>query len=83
MAALLPGPNSPSAESQDEWASMIVTVNGESRDVPANSTVGTLAPNKRGVAVAVNREIVPRSRWGESRLTEGDRVEILEAAQGG
>ncbi len=62
---------------------MIVTVNGESRDVPANCTVGALAPNKRGVAVAVNREIVPRSRWGESRLTEGDRVEILEAAQGG
>ena len=62
---------------------MIVTVNGESRDVPANCTVSTLAPNQRGVAVAVNREIVPRSRWGESRLAEGDRVEILEAAQGG
>ena len=62
---------------------MIVTVNGESRDVPANCTVGTLAPNQRGVAVAVNREIVPRSRWAQALLAEGDRVEILEAAQGG
>ncbi len=62
---------------------MIVVVNGETLDVPADSTVGTLAPNQRGVAVAVNREIVPRSRWSEAPLAEGDRVEILEAAQGG
>lgn len=62
---------------------MIVVVNGETLDVPANSTVGTLAPDQRGVAVAVNREIVPRSRWSEAQLAEGDRVEILEAAQGG
>ena len=62
---------------------MIVVVNGEARNVPANCTVGTLAPNQRGFAVAVNREIVPRSRWGDALLAEGDRVEILEAAQGG
>ena len=62
---------------------MIVIVNGETRDVPADCTVGTLAPNQRGVAVAVNREIVPRSRWGEAHLVEGDRIEILEAAKGG
>ncbi len=62
---------------------MIVVVNGEALDVPADSTVGTLAPNQRGVAVAVNREIVPRSRWSEAPLADGDRVEILEAAQGG
>lgn len=62
---------------------MIIVVNGEDRDVPANCTVGALAPNQRGVAVAVNREIVPRSRWGQAHLAEGDRVEILEAAKGG
>ena len=62
---------------------MNIVVNGEARDVPANCTVGTLAPNQRGVAVAVNREIVPRSRWSQAHLAEGDRVEILEAAQGG
>ncbi len=62
---------------------MVVIVNGESREVATDCTVSTLAPNQRGVAVAVNREIVPRSRWGVAQLAEGDRVEILEAAQGG
>ena len=62
---------------------MIVIVNGETLDVPTDCTVGMLAPNQRGVAVAVNREIVPRSRWSQALLTEGDRVEVLEAAQGG
>lgn len=62
---------------------MIVIVNGEAQEVASGCTVGTLAPNQRGVAVAVNREIVPRSRWAQALLAEGDRVEILEAAQGG
>ena len=62
---------------------MIVIVNGEAQEVAAGCTVGTLAPDQRGVAVAVNREIVPRSRWSQARLAEGDRIEILEAAQGG
>ncbi|WP_420435294.1 sulfur carrier protein ThiS [Candidatus Poriferisocius sp.] len=62
---------------------MIVIVNGEAREVAPDCKVGSLAPDQRGVAVAVNREIVPRSRWGEASLAEGDRVEILEAAKGG
>ena len=62
---------------------MIVVVNGEVREVAADCSVGSLAPDQRGVAVAVNREIVPRSRWSEALLAEGDRVEILEAAKGG
>lgn len=62
---------------------MIVVVNGEAREVAPGCTVGSLAPDQRGVAVAINREIVPRSRWGKALLTEGDRVEILEAAKGG
>ena len=62
---------------------MIVVVNGEAKEVAADCTVGSLAPDQRGVAVAVNREIVPRSRWNQAHLAEGDRVEILEAAKGG
>ncbi|WP_419919009.1 sulfur carrier protein ThiS [Candidatus Poriferisocius sp.] len=62
---------------------MIVVINGEARELPEGCTVGVLAPTRRGVAVAVNRVVVPRSRWGEALLADGDRVEILEAAQGG
>jgi len=37
----------------------------------------------RGVAVAVNGEVVPRSTWGRATLADGDRIEILTAVQGG
>jgi sulfur carrier protein len=39
--------------------------------------------NGRRVAVAVNREVVPRSAFPARRLVPGDRVEILEAVGGG
>ncbi|HEB89108.1 MAG TPA: sulfur carrier protein ThiS, partial [Deltaproteobacteria bacterium] len=37
----------------------------------------------RRVAVAVNRQVVVRSRYDETELSEGDRIEILEAVGGG
>lgn len=37
----------------------------------------------RGVAVAVDGEVVPRERWGEYKLRDGQRVEVLTAIQGG
>ena len=37
----------------------------------------------KGVAVAVNDQVVPRSRWVSTGLDEGDRVEIIRATQGG
>jgi thiamine biosynthesis protein ThiS len=45
--------------------------------------VGTWCPSPRGVAVARNREVVPKSRWGEVVLEPGDTVEIVTAAAGG
>jgi sulfur carrier protein len=66
---------------------MTVTINGEVRDVSEGTTVAALvaglATNGRGVAVAVNSEVVSRSRWDGTRLNPGDRVEVLSAAQGG
>ena len=37
----------------------------------------------RGVAVAVDGEVVPRGEWDEFELREGQRVEVLQAVQGG
>jgi sulfur carrier protein len=37
----------------------------------------------RGVAVAVNGEVVPRAAWAGTALRDGDRVEVLSATQGG
>jgi sulfur carrier protein len=46
----------------------------ESLDLPAAG---------RGVAVAVDAEVVPRTQWDTHTLDEGARVEILRAIQGG
>jgi sulfur carrier protein len=62
-------------------------VNGESRTVPLGCTVEGLlvhlALDRRRIAVAVNRDVVPRSRFASHPLAAGDRVEILEAVGGG
>jgi sulfur carrier protein len=62
-------------------------VNGESLVVPSNCTVsvllGEIGLTHRRIAVAINRNVVPRSSFGSHRLAPGDRVEILEAVGGG
>jgi sulfur carrier protein len=63
---------------------MLVTVNGDMRDgTSVDDVVVGLGRGRSGLAVAVNDEVVPRSRWATVALREGDRVEILTAAQGG
>lgn len=68
--------------------SRTVRVNGAQRIVLAGTrlvaVVGGLAPDaSEGLAVAVNGEIVPRSRWHEREVQEGDDIEIVRAVQGG
>jgi sulfur carrier protein len=66
-----------------------ILVNGEQREVPEGVTVAGLvadtgaAPDAAGVAVAVDAEVVPRSAWERTSLSDGQRVEILGAIQGG
>lgn len=66
---------------------MNVVVNGDERTLDGGVTVGAvvdaLGRGRRGLAVAVNEEIVPASRWDDTALAEGDRLEVLTAAQGG
>jgi sulfur carrier protein len=64
-----------------------VVVNGEQQPCPPGASVralvAALGRSERGVAVAVNGEVVPRSEWGSRALHDDDRVEVLTAAQGG
>jgi sulfur carrier protein len=64
-----------------------VTVNGESRELPAGATVANvvegLSAAGRGVAVAVEGEVVPRGSWSQTELIEGSHLEVLSAVQGG
>lgn len=64
-----------------------IFVNGEARRVAAGCTVSELLAQLdlggKRVAVAVNRDVVPRSHHASVDLRPGDRVEILEAVGGG
>jgi len=66
---------------------MTIVINGESHELPDGSTAADaaalVAGASAGVAVAVNDDVVPRSRWARTALAGGDRVEILTAVQGG
>ncbi|XTP06557.1 sulfur carrier protein ThiS [Streptomyces albus subsp. chlorinus] len=68
-------------------AHMTVSVNGEPRQVAEGLTldrlVAALTTAPSGVAAALNEDVVPRGRWADTRLGEGDRVEVLTAVQGG
>jgi sulfur carrier protein len=63
------------------------TVNGAPHDVTPGTTVADLVArwctSPRGVAVAVNGEVVPRSTWDATPIALGDTVEIVTAAAGG
>lgn len=66
-----------------------VTVNGSTQPLEPGTTVADLVtavagdPLARGVAAALNGAVVPRGRWRLLELSDGDRIEILTAVQGG
>ncbi len=65
---------------------MRVLLNGDARELPERATVAdaveALVDDPRGVAVAVDAEVVPRREW-QRELHEDARVEVLHAIQGG
>jgi sulfur carrier protein len=66
-----------------------VMVNGRPAELPEDATVASLVETLelpaagRGVAVAVDREVVPRGAWDSTALAEGAKVEVVHAVQGG
>jgi sulfur carrier protein len=65
---------------------MRVTVNGEQKEVAAtrvDALLGELEFEGTHFAIAVNYDVVPKARWAETALADGDTVEILTPRQGG
>ncbi|WP_329534535.1 sulfur carrier protein ThiS [Streptomyces sp. NBC_01450] len=66
---------------------MNIFVNGERRlvatDTALDTLVATLTVAPSGIAAALNETVVPRAQWSCTALSEGDRVEVLTAVQGG
>jgi sulfur carrier protein len=65
----------------------VISVNGEPSTVAPGTTVAALlveleAPD-RGVAVAIDGEVVPRGAWGRTPIGDDARVEVVMAVQGG
>jgi len=65
----------------------VILVNGERSDVAPGTTVSELlagldAPD-RGVAVALDGEVVPRGAWARTAIADEVRVEVVMAVQGG
>ncbi|MCE2431849.1 MAG: sulfur carrier protein ThiS [Candidatus Latescibacteria bacterium] len=68
---------------------MQLTVNGQKQSVDDASTLLDLliemniGTEQKGIAVALNTEVVARAMWADTRLCNGDRVDIIHAVQGG
>jgi sulfur carrier protein len=68
---------------------MEVTINGKPQQLGEGSSVADLVSDlgfgdtSRGVAVALDGEVLRRSAWGECILVGGERLEVLRAVAGG
>ena len=64
-----------------------VFVNGEYRELPDGATVQSvleeLGVARRGTAAALDGEVIPRGEWAETKLRDGQELEVLHAVQGG
>jgi sulfur carrier protein len=67
----------------------VITVNGEAAELAAGARIADVLdalgvePGRRGVAIAIDGEVVPRGEWNTTELTADARVEVVQAIQGG
>ncbi|MDE0469868.1 MAG: sulfur carrier protein ThiS [Candidatus Poribacteria bacterium] len=68
---------------------MKISINGEDKEVRSNLNIHDLLialelnPIQAGIAVAVDREVIPKTKWQATELRENSEVEIIRAVQGG
>ncbi len=65
---------------------MRVIINGEAREIAAthvDALLGELDYEGTHFAIAVNYDVLPKSRWAETALKAGDEIEIITPRQGG
>lgn len=68
---------------------MIIKLNGEDKTISNEIMLSDFLENElnvedsKGIAVAVNLNIVPRSKWDTTQIKENDEIEIVHAVQGG
>ena len=68
---------------------MTIELNGERVEIPDGASIRDAVvaagadPDQRGIAVALDGEVVPRRAWEATALADGGRVEVVQAVQGG
>ncbi|HYA63738.1 MAG TPA: sulfur carrier protein ThiS [Candidatus Sulfotelmatobacter sp.] len=66
---------------------ILIQVNGEDRETAAGTTVAELLSqlglNSGRLAIELNLRILPKTKWQETRVAEGDRLEIVQFVGGG
>jgi sulfur carrier protein len=66
---------------------MVVSVNGKMVDLPEGTSVDGLLDHlkvkREYTAVAINREITPKTQYADTRLKDGDKVEVVRPMGGG
>jgi sulfur carrier protein len=67
----------------------MITVNGAAAELPIGARIADVLdalgvePGRRGVAIAIDGEVVPRTQWESTTLPEGAQIEVVQAIQGG
>jgi sulfur carrier protein len=66
----------------------VITLNGERRALGEAATIETAVralgrEDARGMAVALDGEVIPRGQWATTEVRDGQQVEVLHAVQGG
>ena len=72
----------------ESQSTLAVTLNGEAVALENAQLTEALCevgydPEQQGIAVAINMSVVPRSEWTETNISDGDRIDIVGAKQGG
>jgi len=66
---------------------ILIQVNGEDRETPVGTTVSGLLSqlglNAGRVAIEYNLRILPKTKWEETQVADGDRLEIVQLVGGG
>ena len=76
-----------SIANSDARIMIVIELNGESRwvekDHSVHDLVTALSLTNQALAIAVNREVVPRAQWATHRFSDGDKVDVVRAIGGG
>jgi len=66
-----------------------IILNGNEKDVNDGANLldllsqSKISNDKQGVAVAINEDVISRKEWKQIKLKQNDRIEIIQAVQGG